>query len=1067
MDHERIWGDRLTHTDAASPSSREGEGAEIRTFLIADVRGYTLFTQERGDEAAAKLARKFATIAREGVDARGGEVIELRGDEALAVFASPRQAIRAAVDLQERFAEETVDDPSLPLPVGIGLDAGEAVRVEGGYRGGALNLAARLCGQAGAGEILASQEVVHLARKVDGVRYQDRGDLHLKGLSAPVHALRVLPQDGDPASIVGPYAPVRPAPSPPHRRRSFPRSLVSSRPRLVATIVVLALVATGIPLALARFGGPAPSVEIGENAVGWLDAESGRVLGTIETGTMPGAMAFGEGAVWVANSGGTVSRIDPQEEQVIQTIQVPQDPAGIAVGERAVWVTSAREGTVTRINPKTNTVVGDPIEVGNGPAGIAVGDHEVWVADKLDDTVVRIDPGTDEVSLPIAVGGSPSGISYGDGAAWVTNETEATVSRIDADTGTVTQTIPVGNGPGNVVAAEGAVWVANRLDGTVSKIDPTTNHVAALLQTGEGAGGIAVAPDGVWVASELGGSVTRFDPDGTKGSTFALEVAVLDLALVDGTVWFTSRGSPTDHRGGTLKLVSAVPPDSIDPALGLPFPLVSLVGDGLIGFKRVGGVDGSTLIPDLAISIPRPDDSGTIYSFRLRAGIRYSDGRPVRASDIRRAIERAFRVAAPDASGFQHVDGADACLATPASCDLSEGIQVDDEQGAITFHLTAPDPDFLYSLTVPGSYPVPPGTPDEDVGVHPVPATGPYKITRYVPGKLMELERNTYFEQWTGNRPDGFVDRIVVRIVAPEDMADEVMAGRADYVVNPPLIPPDDLHRVTTQFTEQVHTYTRAGTFGFFLNTQLAPFDDVGVRKALNFAVDRQRVLELFPFPGSKITCQILPPGTAGYRPYCPYTVDPNAKGTWTAPNLARARELIAASGTEGTKVTVWEFPAFEKVGRYFVSLLNDLRYHARLRVIEDPFEFFGFVLDPRNEVQTAGLTEFGGSQPSANLFLDLVSCHGFTPERPDRNVNAAGFCDPGIDEEIGRAQETQISDPAAAGPLWAEIDHAAVDQAPWVALITPGWVDVVSKRLGNYQANPIWGMLLDQVWVK
>jgi class 3 adenylate cyclase len=173
----------------AGPKDSDGrrddaaDDVQIRTFLIADVRGYTLFTQERGDEAAAKLAEKFATIARDGVEARGGRLLELRGDEALCVFSSARQAIRAAVELQRRFVEETLDRPELPLTVGIGLDAGEAVPVEGGYRGGALNLPARLCGEARAGEIIASREVTHLARRVDGVRYEDRGALSLKGLS--------------------------------------------------------------------------------------------------------------------------------------------------------------------------------------------------------------------------------------------------------------------------------------------------------------------------------------------------------------------------------------------------------------------------------------------------------------------------------------------------------------------------------------------------------------------------------------------------------------------------------------------------------------------------------------------------------------------------------------------------------------------------------------------------------------------------------------------------------------------------------------------------------------------
>src|SRR5438309_995738 len=189
-----------------------GEPAGIRTFLIADVRGYTLFTQERGDEAAAKLASRFAAVAREGVEARGGSVIELRGDEALAVFSSARQAIRAAVELQDRFVEETEADPTLPLGVGIGLDAGEAVPVEGGYRGGALNLAARLCGQAGPGEVLASYEVVHLARKVEGLKFIDQGTVHLKGLADPVRVTRVVPETTeDPArtfsSILAPAKP--------------------------------------------------------------------------------------------------------------------------------------------------------------------------------------------------------------------------------------------------------------------------------------------------------------------------------------------------------------------------------------------------------------------------------------------------------------------------------------------------------------------------------------------------------------------------------------------------------------------------------------------------------------------------------------------------------------------------------------------------------------------------------------------------------------------------------------------------------------------------------------------
>jgi class 3 adenylate cyclase/sugar lactone lactonase YvrE len=174
--------------EGTMPSTAPAPSTQVRTFLIADMRGYARFTLERGDEAAGRLATKFATLARELVAAHGGEVIELRGDEALAVFSSVRNALRASAELQARFAAET----DLPLPVGIGLDAGEAVPVEGGYRGTALNLAARLCGLAGPGEVLASEGIIHLARAIEGLTYVERGLVELKGFVDPVKVIQVI-----------------------------------------------------------------------------------------------------------------------------------------------------------------------------------------------------------------------------------------------------------------------------------------------------------------------------------------------------------------------------------------------------------------------------------------------------------------------------------------------------------------------------------------------------------------------------------------------------------------------------------------------------------------------------------------------------------------------------------------------------------------------------------------------------------------------------------------------------------------------------------------------------------
>jgi class 3 adenylate cyclase len=166
--------------------------AAILAFLIADVRGYTFFTQSQGDAAAARLATKFADIARDVAERWDGRLLELRGDEALVIFSSLHQALHAALTLQTRFAQATEEDPQLPLQVGIGLDVGEAVPVEDGYRGVALNRAARLCSLAAAGEILVSTGLVYVASKVVGITFQEHSQAQLKGFETPVAVMRVL-----------------------------------------------------------------------------------------------------------------------------------------------------------------------------------------------------------------------------------------------------------------------------------------------------------------------------------------------------------------------------------------------------------------------------------------------------------------------------------------------------------------------------------------------------------------------------------------------------------------------------------------------------------------------------------------------------------------------------------------------------------------------------------------------------------------------------------------------------------------------------------------------------------
>ena len=168
-----------------------GRDGGIRTFLIADIRGYTRFTDQHGDEAASRLASVFAQIVAEAMEAWGGQLVELRGDEALCTFESPRASLRSALELQQTFAAEAALAPDLPLTVGIGLDLGEAVPVGDGFRGAALNIAARLCAGAVAGEIRATENLAHVAGPMPGIDYEPQGTERLKGVAADVAVVRV------------------------------------------------------------------------------------------------------------------------------------------------------------------------------------------------------------------------------------------------------------------------------------------------------------------------------------------------------------------------------------------------------------------------------------------------------------------------------------------------------------------------------------------------------------------------------------------------------------------------------------------------------------------------------------------------------------------------------------------------------------------------------------------------------------------------------------------------------------------------------------------------------------
>jgi YVTN family beta-propeller protein len=1024
--------------------------ADVHAFLIADVRGWTMFTQERGDEEAARLAGRFAEVTRSVVEAHRGNVLELRGDEALVVFGSPRSAIRGAVALQQRFVEETIADPSLPLTVGIGLDAGEAVPVEGGYRGGALNVAARLCSIARAGEVLASREIVHLARRVDGIQFTERGPSELKGLDKPVYVVAVRSEERDDAQAIAPF--VRSSAPPPRRRW-----------KAVAAATGLAVVAALVAVPIVNRDADA-NAEIAPNSIGVLDPESGEVTATVGLEDRPGSVATSAGAVWVTNPDvGTVTRIDANELAVVDTIQVGENPTGIAVGFDAVWVVESGGPSVSRISPETNTVVGESIAVGNGPASIAVGEGSVWVTNRFDGTISRIDPNSGEV-IEIPVGLDPRGLAIGFGGVWVGLAGSNTVVLVDPRTNEVSAPIGVGTAPGSLAVSADAVWVVNTLDDTVSRISPDTNSVVNTIPVGDGPSGIAIVDGTVWVANEAQGTLSRIEPDQATASPLVIGSVPQGLTGVGGDLWVSVRGTATSHRGGTLRLVSLRPPGTLDPAVAydyISWRLPHLLGDGLLAFEPIGGAN-SSLVPDLATSTPTPTDGGRTYSFGLRPGIRYSNGEIVAATDFRRAFERGFPLN-PFAHEYLYggLVGGEACADEPRTCDLSEGIVTDDASGTITFHLVAADPEFPYKLTLPFAYPVPPSVSDEEQVTAGIPSTGPYMLEAPMTDEGLILVRNPHFEGWSSTaQPDGFVDRIEwIFGVAPRAQIDDVAAGDADLAFDTDAS--GRLEQIVVQFAAQIHTSSFPVTFFAVLDTESPPFNDVQVRRAMNFAVDRDRVVEIMGGEKTALpSCQNLPPNSPGYEPYCPYTLDPGpeGEGLWTASDLEEAERLVHRSGTARMRVVVEYSPLISYgnlLGEYMIDVLDELGYRGSLK-----HATLGEFNSPATEFQIA-IDAWSADYPAASSFISpKFKCRA--PYSP-----SARFCDPGIDTMIDRATQMQLDDPAVAGELWAEIDRKIVDQAPYLWLASSNGIEFVSERTGNYQYSPQWGVLLNQLWVQ
>jgi ABC-type transport system substrate-binding protein/class 3 adenylate cyclase/tRNA A-37 threonylcarbamoyl transferase component Bud32 len=1007
----------------------------VRTFLIADVRGYTSYTAEQGDEAAAELASSFAEIVHQVVGEREGRLIELRGDEALVVFESARQALRSAIELQAGISAA-----NLPRGVGVGLDAGEAVPVADGYRGGALNLAARLCSLASAGEVLASETVQQLARAVDGIRYGERRLERLKGLSQPVALVEVLPAD-------------RPVPRWDRRklRRATLRLLRRRNIRVAAAAAVVAAASVAVFLALAGSGSGA--TQIAQESIGFI-SPSGKVEDQLPVSGAGPLGALG-GTLWFGNGDDkTIERIDLRTRKLIHPFVSIQDGiAGMAVGLGAVWVVDGTEPLLLRIDPRYRTIerISLPAKKNDidftAPTEAAVGAGSVWVAEA--NKVFRLDPKTLKVVATINVPQADL-LAFGDGQLWVGQSNLSSISEIDPAINHVVKTVKLRDWIGALTVGGGFVWAAVIPDDTLWKIDEN-GTVDKTIDIGHEPGALTYFDGAVWMGSN--GLVQRIDPGSNLITKYPVADRTAALSAGRGVLYVSTLQSPPQLKSLPADQIANFSLaedwlDDTDPAHAYPSPnyrsqFEYATGAQLLNYPDAPAPRGSQLRPEVAASMPAVSADRRTYTFRVRRGYRFSppSNRAVTAETFRYSIERALSPGlGPQAPGYSFLsDVAGATAFHSGKAQHVSGIVVRGD--TLRIRLVAPAGDFLARLSTPFFAAVPIGTPIVDGGVKtPIPSAGPYYLKLSWLGDLHVLERNPNYR---GPRPHR-LQRIVYDTTnnAHRTVA-QIESGGADYsadVLGQSTFArggPLDSRYGRARRGSPLLAQTPQLAFRYLrFNTSRGPFADVRLRRAVNYAIDRRALARVL---GDDPSDAYLPPGLRGATGSAVYPL---------SPNVARARVL--AHGFRGT-IVLWtcKSPDCTTSSRIVRANLAAVGISVRIVRLDDPYGDEQKAGAAYDLVLSAWYYDWPDPYEVLNLFLDP---NGFRPDWAPAPVS--------IPAAYRRELESVslLHGPARTKAYQQLAVKLARQVAPFAAYSTPVLPELFSARIGCRVEQPVVG---------
>jgi peptide/nickel transport system substrate-binding protein len=445
--------------------------------------------------------------------------------------------------------------------------------------------------------------------------------------------------------------------------------------------------------------------------------------------------------------------------------------------------------------------------------------------------------------------------------------------------------------------------------------------------------------------------------------------------------------------------------------------------------------------------MPMISDGGRTYTLFLRKGLRYSDGTPVRASDFRATIERVIAMNSPATPFYTDIVGA-ARFAKTKEGGIP-GIQTDDASGRIVVHLVRPRSTFTNELALLFAAPLPADTPHKDLSGDPPPGTGPYEIVASKPGRSWEYRRNPEWAKTNGplmpRIPDGHYGAIDAQVISNSETAvNEVVRGKIDWMEEPP--PPDRYEELSKRFEgTQLLVTPQIDIYYFWMNVRKPPFDNLQVRRAVNYAVD-PAALERIYGGMMHATQQVLPEAMPGHRPFHLYPHD-----------LAKAREMIAAADPRNRKVTVWtdDYGPNRQAGEYYEGVLREIGLQPTLKV-----------------VPAANYTTIIGNESTPNLdtgwgdwYMDYPHPNDyFQPQLsgesivPTASNNYSRFDDPAINRRIAKLGTEPLGPRQEAA--YAQLDRAVMKEAPWAPFGSTEMITFVSDEidLDRLVVSPVYG---------